>query len=162
MSTHRACRHVVARLCLWLALAAASGPAAHADWAFTRWGMTPEQVVAASGGTAHLVPPGKRHRDEPDHWEIAAEGTSREGSVPLQTGYMFDTQGRGLICVLANATGDDAARLRDALLARYGQPREDSSFGPMRTLAWTKPDAVELTLNENPPTAAVTYCAPGR
>lgn len=155
-------RHVGIRLCLLLGLAVAGGPAARADWAFTRWGMTPEQVVAASSGTAHLVAPGERHRDEADHWEIAAEGTGREDAVAMRIGYMFDTRGRGLICVLANAAGDDATRLRDALLARYGKPSEDSSFGSVRTLAWSKSDAVELALNQRPPSAVVTYCAPGR
>jgi hypothetical protein len=31
-------------------------PTARAEWQYTRWGMTPEQVVAASGGKAELLP----------------------------------------------------------------------------------------------------------
>ncbi len=30
----------------------AQAPEAHADWQYTRWGMTPQQVIDASGGQA--------------------------------------------------------------------------------------------------------------
>ena len=30
----------------------AQAPEAHADWQYTRWGMTPQQVIDASGGRA--------------------------------------------------------------------------------------------------------------
>jgi len=36
---------------------------ARADWQYTRWGMTPEQVVAASHGNALLVPKTRKNDD---------------------------------------------------------------------------------------------------
>lgn len=70
--------------------------------------------------------------------------------------------GGGLRCVIMNATGDDADALRSQLLQRYGAPADESSFGPTRTLQWTTPDAVELTVNAAPKAAVVNHCAPGR
>jgi hypothetical protein len=53
-------------------------------------------------------------------------------------------------------------KLRDGLIARYGRPLKDSDFGAFRTLIWQTPDAVELGINQTPPTAAVSHCVPGR
>jgi hypothetical protein len=139
------------------------GPSvARADWGFTHWGMTPEQVVSASDGTAHMIAPANRQRDDADHWEVAAEGDVHDGGLTLDGGYMFDTRGGGLTCVMYNATGDDVAKLRDSLVARYGQPRKDSAFGPLRTLTWQTPDQIELAINQTPLAAVVTHCAPRR
>ncbi len=146
----------------WLCLSSAAAPPARADWAFTRWGMTPEQVVAASGGAARLIPPGRRERFDAQNWELAAEGSSDDGGVATTVGFMFDTQGGGLTCVLYNAAGDDAAKLEKAMVARYGRPAKDGDFGPARMKSWSTPDAVELVVNPDQPAAAVTHCAPGK
>ena len=137
-------------------------PVARADWGFTHWGMTPEQVVGASGGTAHLIAPAARNRDVAGHWELAVEGVVHDGGLTLDGGYMFDTRGGGLTCVMYNAMGDDVSKLRDSLVARYGRPREDSEFGPLRTLTWQTPDKLDLAINQTPLAAAVSHCAPGR
>lgn len=155
---------VPARRVLYPVLAAvlAGAPVARADWGFTRWGMTPEQVVSASGGEAHLIAPAARYRDDSNGWEMAADGVFHEGGRALHGGFMFDTHGGGLTCVLYNATGDDVDRLRDGLIARFGRPREDSEFGAVRSLAWRTPDEVELAVNRTALTAAVSHCAPER
>lgn len=145
-----------------LATILAGQPVARADWAFTHWGMTPEQVVSASGGMAHLIAPASRYRDDVAHWEMAAEGVIHDGDLTLQGGYMFDMRGGGLICVMYNATGNDVSKLRDGLIARYGRPSKDSDSGPLQDLTWHTPDNLELAINLKPLTAAVTHCAPGR
>lgn len=148
-------------LAMVLAAVVAGAPGARADWGFTHWGMTPEQVVGASGGTAHLIAPADRTRDVADHWEMAVDGVIRDGSLTLNGGYMFDTRGGGLKCVMYNATGDNVGKLRDSLLSRHGRPRKDSEFGPLRTLTWQTPDEIELAINQTPLAAAVMHCAPG-
>ena len=57
----------VMRLLAAFAFAAAvlAAAPAHAHWENTRWGMTPEQVVAASGGQARLLPERSRPRIPP-------------------------------------------------------------------------------------------------
>lgn len=139
----------------------AGAPAARADWGFTHWGMTPEQVVGASGGTAHLIAPAARRRDPGSDWEMAVDGAVHDGSLTLRGGYMFDTHGGGLTCVMYNAMGGDVGKLRDSLVARFGRPRQESEFGPVRSLTWQTPDDVELAINQTALTAAVSHCAPG-
>ena len=137
-----------------------AGPSvALADWSFTRWGMTPQQVVDASGGTAHLLAPAERTRS--DDWEVSVKGSIHEAGLTLQGGYMFDTRRGGLICVLYNAVGDNVGKLRDSLIARYGRPN-DNTFGPLQDLTWQTPDEIELAIDQTRLTAAVTHCAPGR
>ena len=148
-------------LATFFAALLAGAPGARADWGFTHWGMTPEQVVGASEGTAHLIAPADRTRDVADHWEVSVDGVVRDGSLTLNGGYMFDTRSGGLKCVMYNATGDDVGKLRDSLLSRHGQPRKDSEFGPLRTLTWQIPDKIELAINQTPLAAAVMHCAPG-
>ena len=140
----------------------AGQPVARADWGSTHWGMTPEQVVSASGGMAHLIAPAARYRDDVANWEMAAEGLIHDGDLTLHGGYMFDMRGGGLICVMYNATADDVGKLRDGLIARYGRPSKDSESGPFQDLIWHTPDNLELAINLKPLTAAVTHCAPGR
>ena len=143
-----------------LVVAALATPAS-AHWEYTRWGMTAEQVVAASGGKARPVPAARRHRDEAGGYEITVEGTE-PGSPRLAFGFQFDLPGGGLRCVIANATGGDADRLRSQLVQRLGPPADGSSFGPTRTLQWTTPDTVELSVNAVPKAAVVNHGAPGR
>ena len=71
----------------WLTAIAALliGPAAHADWQYTKWGMTPEQVVAASGGKAALLPAARRPRIPP--LETAASGEFQDGALELRTAF---------------------------------------------------------------------------
>ena len=47
---------------LALALLVLASPDA-ADWEMTRWGMTPEDVAAATGGAARVVPPTSAEAD---------------------------------------------------------------------------------------------------
>jgi hypothetical protein len=134
-------------------------PAARADWEYTKWGMTPEQVAAASKGEVKVVPVPQRYKDEDNHWEIAAQGTHIDGALRLDVGFAFDTQSGRLKCVLYNALGDQATPLKDVLVKRYGPPQSDENFAGTAMLKWSKPDAIELALAKNPVAAAVTHCA---
>jgi hypothetical protein len=90
--------------------------------------MTPEQVVAASSGTVKVLPIAQRIRNEKDHWEIGVEGSYTDGPLKLMVGFMFDTQGGGLRCVVYNAFGSDVEALQAALVKRYGKPIDENSF----------------------------------
>ncbi len=143
-------------------LLACSPSAAMADWAYTHWGMTPEQVAAASSGAAKVLPPAQRTRYEEDHWELAVEGTFNDGPLRLSVGFTFDTRGGGLKCVMYNVLGADVEVLRAALLKRYGKPGHESSFAGSTTQVWTTPDHIDLVVGENPTAAVVNHCAPGQ
>jgi hypothetical protein len=149
-----------------LALAAFAVPRpAAADWEYTRWGMTAEQVIAASRGAASIVPIDSRYRNEDEEYEITVEAVT-SGPPVLNIGFMFDIPGGGLKCVVYNASGFDADAVRAMLVQRYGKPIKESSFtfgrSQARTLSWKTPDAIEIVLNDKPVAAVVSHCAPGR
>jgi hypothetical protein len=126
----------------WLAGLAALliAPAARADRQYTKWGMTPEQVVAASGGKAELLPPKRRPRIPP--LETAASGEFQDGAMQLRTAFSFNTDGGGLACVsygLMSHDGDEA--FKTSLISRYGQPQRVSGLpvigpGPFSSDYW--------------------------
>src|SRR5947209_1922688 len=85
--------------------------------------MTPEQVVAASKGTATLVPQAQRQQIEAIHLETAAEGMHTVDALTLHTHFQFDTQSHGLWCVQygpQNPVHDDL--LKQSLTEQYGAP----------------------------------------
>jgi hypothetical protein len=145
---------IVGALALW------PPSVAKADWAYTHWGMTPDQVVAASGGTVALLPPSERTRNDYDGWELAVQGTYMTGSLRLPVGFTFDTKGGGLKCVMFNAMEDDVAALRHMMQEQYGKPAGESSFASLTTATWHTPDNIEFVSGETPLAAVVTHCRP--
>jgi hypothetical protein len=143
-----------------IAMLLAQVPVAHAEWEYTKWGMTPAQVTAASKGEASITPEPDRYKNTEDHWEIAVQGHHAFGSLKLDTAFTFDTRTGGLQCVFYNATGDDAAQLKVAMIKRYGPPAKQSSMDGAQMLNWTTPDPIELTMGQRPVAAVVTHCAP--
>lgn len=124
----------------WLAGLAAllTASVARADWHYTRWGMTPEQVVAASGGKAELLPPKRRPRISP--LETAASGEFQDGAMQLRTAFSFSTDGGGLACVsygLMNRDGDET--FKTSLTSRYGQPQRVSGLPAIRHVRGRRP-----------------------
>jgi hypothetical protein len=132
-------------------------PAARADWQYTHWGMTPEQVVAASKGTAQLLPEKDRPRLPP--MVTAAKGDYQDGPLPLRVAFLFAIATNGLTCVsygLNTHDNDDA--FKAALTKRYGRPK--TSAGPaflgMSTLTWKTPtDSIEATFSKYDPAYAM-------
>ena len=103
---------------------------ATANWEYTQWGMTPDQVVARSHGKASILPSAQRYRDDDAHWEMAVKSTYSDGPINLDVGFTFSTQGKGLQCVFYNALGEQAALLKDTLIKRYGPPQHEGTvFG---------------------------------
>ena len=82
------------------------------------------------------------------------------GGSTTDVGFMFDTKGRGLTCVLYNARGGEAEKLGAKLTSELGKPKKDENDGPMRDMIWAAPDKVELVIIKQPLSAAVTHCSP--
>jgi hypothetical protein len=146
----------------FLAVAAAISLAlvsqARADWEYTKWGMTPAQVISASHGDAKITPAADRYKNEEDHWEMGAEGTYRSGPMTFSVGFAFDTASGGLTCVYYNLSGDQALLLKDSMIKKYGAPKDASGDPDM--FAWRTPDKIELMMGHKPAAAVVTHCAP--
>jgi hypothetical protein len=142
-----------------LLVAGLSAPA-WANWEYTRWGMSPEQVAAASSGAVKVLPKAQRQSGGGDHSEIAAMGIFESEGLTLSVGFQFDTVTGGLTCVLYNAMGDDVAELKDLLVKKYGQATQ-SEFPGGYSMTWKTPESIELAVGERPLAAAVTHCKAG-
>lgn len=135
---------------------------ARADWEYTHWGMTPEQVASASKGAVNEIPPAQR--DKGGITESAAKGTYSDGAMKMSVGFLFDTKTEGLICVVYSVL--DAAQnemLEAAMVKRYGPP--DHSFDVPRMgkdLTWkNKTDSIELVGGASGSPSQVTHCKAG-
>ena len=123
-----------------------------ADWEYTHWGMTPEQVAAASSGNVKVVPEAEREPSG-DRTEVAAMGSFPVDGRSLSVDFMFDSVTGGLKCVAYNAAGGDVMMVKDMLVRKYGQTKEEP-FGAGYFMTWKRPEPVEFAVNENPSTAA--------
>jgi hypothetical protein len=133
---------------------------ASADWTYTRWGMTPEQVASASDGKVKVLASADQTRDPGDDWIMADQGTWSDGTISGDVGFMFDAKTNALRCVVYNTTGDNVAPLKAAFLQRYGKPASVSTYGPTLTLTWHPADKIELVVSDQGPAAVVTQCSP--
>jgi len=130
--------------------------ATDADWQYTHWGMTPEQVVAASRGAAKIVPEKDRPKGLP--LVTGATGTDRDGAVEVRVTFQFKTASNGLACVSygVNSHAQDDA-FKAALVKRYGPPQKTSGGGFLgTTLSWTIPtDQIDATFSKSDPAFAM-------
>lgn len=113
---------------LVLCSCAVASPAA-AHWQFTRWGMNPEQVIAASNGTARHAELSPEVRESFRRVGVGdwVEGSYSAGGRDFEVKYRFDGQGLQTV-LLSHAEEDGSAgcsRLRDDLLGSYGSPLEE-------------------------------------
>jgi hypothetical protein len=140
-------------LCLSVTISRAS-----ADWAYTKWGMTADQVAKASGGSVKLLTGAEQQAVSPN-MRHEAEGTYSDGGVPLQVKFTFDpTNGNGLNCVFYAVTDTkDAAALKDLMLKRYGPPSQEGGLFGISNLTWNEPDQITLQISDDDP-AFVTHC----
>ena len=145
---------------LFIAAVVSAATPALADWEFTRWGMTPAQVMAGSAGMVKAVPKEEIKRDDADHWEISLRGDIKINGKTRPASFMFDTKSGGLRCVIYNGLGSDAGSLKQELMNKYGSGKEET-FGDMQSFDWVAPDDISLMYNEKGRSAAVMHCRPG-
>lgn len=115
----------------WLALAGVAAltlpAAAGADWRFTEWGMSVEDVVQVGRGAAV-----RKIADSPDDrvgsLQRLALGKSTEAGIPVRAEFYFDPEGDGLQMVrFAPAKPMSCFAIEAALVAEHGKGRASSS-----------------------------------
>lgn len=97
-------------------------PAA-ADWQYTRWGMTPQQVIAASKGAArqnaNVAVDTGTHRDE----RALLDAPYSAGRMSFRVQFFFSNANRRLVKVrLVLVGGADCSDVRADLMNVYGSP----------------------------------------
>lgn len=129
----------------WALLAALAAPApAQAHFEYTRWGMTEQQVIAASRGAARALPAPERRAVGAIEYRVSASQRTDAGPG-FTVAFGFASPG-GLRCISYRADGDGAAiALRAWLIRRYGQPsaRGGRTEQGEESLAWTRPDQID-------------------
>lgn len=119
------------------ALLVATSGTALADWQYTKWGMTVEQVIAQSGGTAHTA------RDEKDK-RIGKKRRLAVGEVTIGTTKFpvdFYFEDKQLRLIRYDLGLNDGCAEKEALfLETYGsaEPRLTSTEFPGRHLIYAK------------------------
>jgi hypothetical protein len=122
-----------------------------ANWQYTQWGMSPEQVVAASRGSAHL---------EHDNGALLpytkalllAKGQIQIGNFDFVVGFYFDVNKRTLNSVfltLPKCSANDARRLKELLNAKYGAPRDRFYNLITKWVSPFSPDMITFTSGES-------------
>lgn len=129
---------------------------ASAGWQYTRWGMTPEQVISASRGTATWnvdEAPGPHV-----HQHALVVGRHAVDGMPFTLRFLFGANDRLLRCVAVRlADNSKVNQFRSALLRIYGQPNSTEKIPGMEVLTWQKED--EITFTKWPDASYVAYCS---
>jgi hypothetical protein len=111
--------------------------AAQADWHYAKWGMSPEEVVAASNGDAHLVPDSeiKKYRGTENDFITLAKSSHSINGERFTVWFDFVKHSRRLQMI--NLLAADPSRCyvyRSALIHKYGNPVFTGSNGDL--LIW--------------------------
>jgi hypothetical protein len=101
---------------------------ARADWQYTRWGMTVEQAMSASGGKLQITTASERQQHGRLEQEPGLTGDYVTGDFSFRVDLFFGSAGLRMVS-LDLKDGSQAQLLVDSLQVRYGSPQEDMSRG---------------------------------
>jgi hypothetical protein len=113
-------KRFVAIACIAASMVATS---AHADWQYTKWGMSAEQVAKLSKGAVVTGPgaPG----DHVDGETVGATGTYASGEYQFQATFYFVED--KLADVRLKLKDNDGYALKNALNGLYGKPFDETA-----------------------------------
>lgn len=95
---------------------------AYADWQYTRWGMSPAEVAAASEGQANLS--GGESGQQVSGYDIGAVGTYKAGEYNFNSTFYF--KNNKLSLVKLELMGNDVSGLKGAIDGLYGKTFDQS------------------------------------
>jgi hypothetical protein len=134
----------------FISVLAASAPA-RADWEYTRWGMTPEQVAAASGGAVKVIPKAERRKVEAMGMENGAEGQFTDGPLRLRVAFGFDIAKDSLRMVTYGVLDPAQNEMfKDWVIRRHGPPQQQSAIPVigLESFSWTAKDELNLMITK--------------
>lgn len=126
-----------------LATVLAAAPAC-ADWQYTRWGMTVDQALAASGGTMAPCTPTACKSGAGSKFQPKTFGRYQSGEFKFESILLFDNAGGLAMVALKLLELEHLNRLQDALISKYGEPVIENA-GFLHIRRWmTATDRIEL------------------
>jgi hypothetical protein len=132
---------MLSRMSLWLCLVLAP-ISAHADWQYATWGMSPEEVIAASKGVAVRV----------ENSAVARNGERVLLTAPYTTNdilfvvHFWFAVGEPKLARVSLGTkyATDCPNVRSLLFSIYGAPQV-SDLGPPSSLRWRSDATANFT-----------------
>jgi hypothetical protein len=105
-----------------------------ADWQYTKWGMTEDEVVAASQGAAKALSPSERAKWKSDP---SLSAVYVAGDLKFTAFFSFEKATKGLSEVSLHLDSpSQAVALRDGLISKYGKPgREEGSMSEKSSIS---------------------------
>ena len=106
-----------------------------ADWQYTKWGMTAEEIVSASNGSAHLIPDGEKANRSAETFDAIALGSFTTGPFEFNVSFRA-MKGRHLLDTVRLELKDPPiyGRLREVLIGNYGTGQETvDDIGSIKT-----------------------------
>ncbi len=125
---------------------------ARADWLYAKWGMTPEQVAAASDSAVHVIPSAGRRRIAEINLEYGAEGLFTDASLQLKVSFGFDTKHGGLRLIVYGVVNEaQNEQFKAWMIKTYGPPQQHGGLPVigMETFGWRDPDDIALTITKD-------------
>ena len=100
----------------------------YADWQYTRWGMSIDDVIVASGGIAN--PNSNVERESTENLRALLKAPYQAGRFKFNVQFMFDTWSKKLVRVkLVLLDPSLGSELEDAMKNKYGAPILENSVG---------------------------------
>lgn len=114
------------RALLLAALTALIPATASADWQYTEWGMSPDEVIAASNGAVKAKSP--REGERVFGADKKALGFYEAAGYTFESEFFFDAADRLQIVKLVLLDSSKCGDLKDTVQGLYGQPAERSDI----------------------------------
>jgi hypothetical protein len=130
-----------------------------ADWNYTRWGMSPAEVVAASKGQARLSKPNKDTNTV--FGSTGAEGDYSQPPFDFHTVFLFRYDKLTQV-TLHVKDGKDCTPLANDLIRRFGPPEIASLATDYTRFFWSNtPTANDIRVLRLPAACAIVYVQHG-
>lgn len=121
-------------VCGW----AGSALPAAANWQYTQWGMTPDQVKAASDD---VTQPNPDRTLDAAGLRAALTAPYQGAAIPFTAVFLFDASGKLQVVTLKPVGGIACPVIVRALGANHGDPEGKADIVQARTLRWDDVDA---------------------
>lgn len=134
-----------------------AGPSA-ADWQFTRWRMTPQELAAAAPEPPMATSPEERALEQrSDGLEPASSLPWRSGRYRFRAFFYFAESRLAFVKLRAEESDPSTGQLlQDLLRLRYGPPEIEGSANGRDTSAW-RTETDWIVYRRGPNGIAITY-----
>jgi hypothetical protein len=131
---------------------------AHADWEYAHWGMTPEQVIAASNGAAKMLPREQQRSNDAIKMTTKVQAVYSDGPLKFEVMFSFDPENHLAGVGYETRDPNQSETLKNWVTKRYGPPTNtDAELQRTQMFNWTKPDTILLIITDGEGASAMQF-----